>query len=61
MSKTKDLTGYADYASLSSYARDAMSWAVGSGLVSGTGGTTLGAGNTATRGQAAVILYQYAK
>ena len=61
VSKTKDLTGYADYASLSSYARDAMSWAVGSGLVSGTGATTLGAGNTATRGQAAVILYQYAK
>jgi 2',3'-cyclic-nucleotide 2'-phosphodiesterase/3'-nucleotidase/5'-nucleotidase len=61
VSKTKDLTAYTDYASLSGYARDAMSWAVGSGLVSGTSATTLGPSRTATRGQAAVILYQFSK
>jgi len=36
-----------------------MSWAVGSGLITGTSGTTLSPAGSATRAQAAVILARF--
>ena len=48
--------GFADNSSVSGYARTAMAWANGAGLISGMGDNTLAPRGTATRGQAAVIL-----
>lgn len=53
------LDGYADAAQVSAYAADAMKWAVGSGLITGTSGTTLSPDGSATRAQAAVILARF--
>lgn len=53
------LDGYADAAQVSAYAADAMKWAVGSGLITGTSGTTLSPAGSATRAQAAVILARF--
>ena len=55
----KDLTAYTDYASLATYAKDAMSWAVGAGLVDGTSDTTLSPADTAVRAQAAALVYRF--
>ena len=38
-----------------------MDWAVGSGLISGTGANTLSPRGTATRAQIAVILVRFAE
>jgi hypothetical protein len=58
---TKDMSGYTDFASVSAYAKDAMIWAVANDIVSGTSDTTLGAKDSATRAQIAVILARYSQ
>ena len=58
LSKTADLAGYADTADVSVWAKDAMSWAVGSGLISGRSASTLAPAGSATRAECAVIFTQ---
>ena len=52
------LRSYTDYASVSDYAYDAMSWAVSSGYVKGSG-AKLSPRNNATRAEVAVMLHRY--
>ena len=52
------LRSYTDYQNVSSYAYDAMSWAVGSGYVKGSG-SKLNPGNNATRAEVAVMLHRF--
>ena len=59
--KTADLSGYTDSVTISIWAPQALKWAVGSGLISGTGANTLSPRGTATRAQIAVILQNYCK
>ena len=54
-----DLGKFSDGASVSSYARDALSWANGVGLVNGTADGRLNPSGGATRGQAAAILHRF--
>ena len=54
--KAGTISGFADENAVSGYARTAMAWANGAGLISGMGDNTLAPRGTATRGQAAVIL-----
>ena len=56
---TGDLTGFTDADQVASYATDAMKWAIGEGLISGTTETTLSPKATATRVQVATILMRY--
>ena len=53
------LDDYADAAKVSPYATQAMGWAIGTGLITGTSDTTLSPGGFATRAQAAVILTRF--
>ena len=58
------LSGYPDAEAISTYARDAMAWAVSTGLVTGSkeaDGTYLAPQGLAAREQAAAILMRYAK
>ncbi len=62
MAEGADLSSYPDAASISGYAKEAVSWAVAEGLISGvaTGGQTLLLPqNSATRAQFATILSRY--
>lgn len=54
-----DLGRFTDGAAVSGYARDAVSWAVGAGLLSGTPAGELDPAGTATRAQAASILVRF--
>ena len=56
-----NLAGYADGASVSAYAVDAMSWCVEHGIITGTTATTLDPQGTATRAQAAAMLMRFAE
>ena len=56
-----NLAGYADGASVSAYAVDAMSWCVEHGIITGTTATTLEPQGTATRAQAAAMLMRFAE
>ena len=58
-SKAGDLNAFSDKASLSSYATGSMSWAVGSGIISGKGGGNLVPRAGATRAEAAAILQRF--
>lgn len=58
VSASAKLGGYADGAKVASYAKDAMSWAVGKGIVTGSG-SKLNPEGTATRAHFAVFLYRY--
>ena len=51
-----DLSAYAVQDAVSSWAREAMGWAVQQGLVQGTGEGLLAPQGTATRAQTAVLL-----
>lgn len=53
-----DLSGFSDAASVASWARDAMSWAVGVDILRGSGGALL-PGNNATRAQVAAMLHRF--
>ena len=64
VSKTADLKDFPDADKVASYAKDAMAWAVESGIISGTlkdGKTYLDPTGSATRAQVASILMRYAK
>ena len=58
---TGDVTTFTDSASVSSYAVEAMNWAVGVGLISGVGNNTLAPTGSATRAQVAMILMRFCK
>lgn len=53
------LSGFPDAAKTSSYAADAMRWAVGTGLIAGMDDGTLAPQGSATRAQAATIFMRY--
>lgn len=53
---TEDLSAFSDKTAVSSYAVDAMKWAVDSGLINGVGNGMLAPRGSATRAQAAAIL-----
>ena len=59
VSARAQLSSYSDASQVASYATESMSWAVGSGLITGTSGTTLSPAGSATRAQAAVILARF--
>jgi len=59
VTKRADLSAFPDGASVASYAKDAMSWANGAGLVNGTSDGRLNPSGGATRGQAAAILHRF--
>ena len=64
VTKTADLKNFPDADKVTSYAKDAMAWAVESGIISGTpkgGKTYLDPTGNATRAQVASILMRYAK
>lgn len=50
---------YIDYKDVSSWAKNAMAWAVQNGIVTGTTDTTLSPGATASRAQSATIITRY--
>lgn len=54
--KRANLSGYTDRSNVSSWAGDAMQWAVAVGLIQGKGNGVLDAGGTATRAEVAIIL-----
>ena len=59
VSKRADLSAYADAASVSSWALEAMSWANATGLIRGRTETTLNPAATATRAEVATILMRF--
>jgi len=59
VSKRADLSTFSDGAAVASYAKDALSWANGAGLVNGTSDGKLNPSRGATRGQAAAILHRF--
>ena len=54
-----DITGFADYDSVSLVARDAMSWANAEGIINGGNNNDLMPRDGATRAQVAAILHRY--
>lgn len=56
---SEDMTNFTDNANISSWATDAMNWAVNTGLISGMGDGTLNPQGEATRAQVATILYRF--
>lgn len=54
-----DLSGYADGAVVSAWAREAMNWAVAQGLITGKSGGRLDPGGTASRAEVSAILMRY--
>lgn len=54
-----DTSTFPDHATVSAYAKDAMAWAVGNGIVTGTSDGRLNPGGTASRAQFAVIMYRF--
>ena len=56
---TADISTYPDSAEVSSWAADAMAWAVGEGLISGKPGGLLAPQDTITRAEVALIVYRY--
>ncbi|MBQ7669762.1 MAG: S-layer homology domain-containing protein, partial [Clostridia bacterium] len=56
-----DITGYNDYAKISKWARNAVSWAVDGGMISGTGGNNLSPEATANRAQVAQMVMKFAE
>ena len=54
-----NLSHYTDAGQIPDYAVEAMSWAVASGLIRGTGAATISPNSTATRAQAATLLIRF--
>lgn len=54
------LSGFQDAGQVHAYAREAVAWAVGEGLLQGRSGNMLVPGGTASRGETAVILSRFA-
>ena len=61
VSASGELSSFTDGASTSSWAAEAVRWAVGSGLLSGKGGGVLDPRGTATRAEAASIFMRFAR
>lgn len=59
MTDTADISTFADYKNVSSYAVSAVSWANATGVMSGTGNNMLNPQGKATRAQAASILHRF--
>ena len=59
VTKRSDLSVYSDLAQLSSYASDAMNWAVAEELFQGVGASLLSPKTNATRAQVATILMRF--
>ena len=57
-SKRGDLSNFPDANKISAYAKEAVCWAVGEGIIKGSDGKILPQGN-ATRAQVATILMRY--
>lgn len=53
------LAGYQDQARVSTWARAAMAWAVGTGVIAGTSATTLAPRKTGTRAEVATVLMRF--
>lgn len=60
-SSRADLSAFADADTISSWARESMSWAVAKGLIGGVSADMLAPGGFTTRAQAAVILTAFSK
>lgn len=58
---TTSLAGYTDSRTVPAVARDAFSWALANGIVSGDDSNCLNPNKTVTRDQFAVILYRYSQ
>ena len=58
-SDTADLSGFTDAAQISSWAREALNWANGAGLITGRATTTIVPSGTATRAEIATILMRF--
>jgi len=58
---TGEALAFTDAGSISSWASNAMSWAVGNKLINGMGDGTVAPQGSATRAQAAQILMNYIK
>lgn len=58
---TTSLAGYTDSRTVPAVARDAFSWALANGIISGSADKTLAPNGTLTRAQFAVILYRYSQ
>ena len=59
VSKTIDLETFEDGVEVSTWAADAMAWAVAEGLINGRSATELAANGTATRAEAATLLMRF--
>ena len=59
VSAKNDLSAFTDAASISSWAKADMQWAVGAGLINGMTKTTIAPQGTATRAQVATILMRF--
>lgn len=54
-----DLSAFPDRAAVSSWAEEALSWAVGAGIITSRGDGTLGPGVTASRAEVATMLQRF--
>jgi hypothetical protein len=58
-SDANTLNGFADASGVSDFAKDAMAWATEAGIITGKGGTSIAAGDTATRAEIAVMAKRF--
>ena len=59
VSKSASLDSFTDGSAVSAYAKPAMQWAVGAGIITGTPDGALAPQKNATRAQAAAMLARY--
>ena len=59
--KRAELGSFADAGSVSAYARDAMAWANGTGLITGESASTLNPAGGSSRAVLATVLTRFAK
>lgn len=59
ISGSGNLTQFPDHYNVADYAKEALAWAVGNGIINGTADGRLNPGGTATRAQFAVILQRF--
>ncbi|MBQ7499785.1 MAG: S-layer homology domain-containing protein [Clostridia bacterium] len=61
VSGSADLSKYTDVPLIADWAREAVSWAVSAGLISGTGDTTLSPASYSTRAQISLIVLRFSE
>ncbi len=59
VAESKDISAFDDFGAVSSFAKDALSWTVAKGYISGRSETELAPQNSATRAEAMTILYRF--